>query len=102
MDLSHVQFGLIVWKEGKVLARGFPFVMSWLAYSCRCDMYILRLTSIITLSGSPCSPGLVTGPFLHRNGLATSSCTWISHHFFQRHHEGVKIFSLGVAWSMRL
>lgn len=80
--MSHVQFGLIVLKEGKALAQGLSFVMSWLAYSCRCDRYILRLTSIITYSGSCCSLWLVTGSFLHPDGLATSSCTYITHPFF--------------------
>lgn len=79
--MSHVQFGLIVLKEGKALAQGLPFVMSWLAYSCRCDRYILRLTSIIIYSGSHSSLWLVTGSFLHPNVLVTSSCTYITHPF---------------------
>lgn len=78
--------------------------MSWLAYSCRCDRYILRLTSIITYSGSHSSLWLVTGSFLHPNGLATSSCTYIAHPFFSKKSQWIKIFlfGLGAVWTVCL
>lgn len=78
--------------------------MSWLAYSCRCDRYILRLTSIITYSGCHSSLWFVTGSFLHPNGLATSSCTYIAHPFFSKKSQWIKIFlfGLGAVWTVCL